>query len=65
MAERGVAVIVISSELPEVMALSDRIVIFREGRVNGVVSAQDASEAALMDLMALERPTLRQPAMAM
>jgi inositol transport system ATP-binding protein len=52
MAERGVAVIVISSELPEVMALSDRIVVFREGRVNGVVPARDASEAALMDLMA-------------
>jgi len=48
-----------------VMALSDRIVVFREGRVNGVVSAQDASEAALMDLMALERPAMRQPATAM
>jgi inositol transport system ATP-binding protein len=65
MAERGVAVIVISSELPEVMALSDRIVVFREGRVNGVVAAQDASEAALMDLMAVERPAMPQPAMAM
>jgi inositol transport system ATP-binding protein len=65
MAERGVAVIVISSELPEVMALSDRIVVFREGRVNGVVSAQDASEAELMDLMALERPAVPRPAMAM
>jgi inositol transport system ATP-binding protein len=65
MAERGVAVIVISSELPEVMALSDRIVVFREGRVNGVVSAQGASEAALMDLMALERPAMRQPAMTL
>jgi inositol transport system ATP-binding protein len=62
MAERGVAVIVISSELPEVIALSDRIVVFREGRVNGVVPARDASEAALMDLMAVGRPTMPQPA---
>jgi inositol transport system ATP-binding protein len=53
MAAQGVAVIVISSELPEVMALSDRIVVFREGRVTGVIPAQEASEAALMNLMAV------------
>jgi inositol transport system ATP-binding protein len=53
MAAGGAAVIVISSELPEVMALCDRIAVFREGRVTGVVAAEDASEAALMDLMAV------------
>jgi inositol transport system ATP-binding protein len=60
MAARGVAVIVISSELPEVIALSDRIAVFREGRVNGVVAAEDASEAALMDLMAVGHPAMPQ-----
>jgi inositol transport system ATP-binding protein len=53
MAAGGSAVIVISSELPELLALCDRIVAFREGRVTGVVSGADASEAALMDLMAI------------
>jgi inositol transport system ATP-binding protein len=53
MAARGTAVIVISSELPELMALCDRIVVFREGRVTGVLSAADANEAALMDLMTI------------
>jgi inositol transport system ATP-binding protein len=62
MAESGVAVIVISSELPEVIALSDRIVVFREGRVNGMIAASDASEAALMDLMAVGRSPLLEPA---
>jgi inositol transport system ATP-binding protein len=62
MAARGVAVIVISSELPEVMALSDRIVVFREGRVSGVVAAEDASEAALMELMAVAHPAMPRPA---
>ncbi|HMH88802.1 MAG TPA: sugar ABC transporter ATP-binding protein [Steroidobacteraceae bacterium] len=57
MAARSTAVIVISSELPELMALCDRIVVFREGRVTGVVSAADANEAALMDLMAIARPS--------
>jgi inositol transport system ATP-binding protein len=62
MAGRGVAVIVISSELPEVMALSDRIVVFREGRVTGVVAAQDTGEAALMDLMAVGHATAQHAA---
>jgi inositol transport system ATP-binding protein len=57
MAASGAAVIVISSELPELLALCDRIVAFREGRVTGVVSAADASEAALMNLMAIGLPT--------
>jgi inositol transport system ATP-binding protein len=65
MAAGGVAVIVISSELPEVMALSDRIAVFREGRVSGILAAQDASEAALMDLMAVARPAALQPATAL
>jgi len=55
MADRGAAVIVISSELPEVIALSDRIVVFREGSVTGELGAGDATEAALMDLMAVGR----------
>lgn len=53
MAEQGVAVIVISSELPEIMAISDRIVVFREGAVTGVVDGVTASEEQLMELMAI------------
>jgi ribose transport system ATP-binding protein/inositol transport system ATP-binding protein len=37
----GLAVIMISSELPEVMGMSDRIVIFHEGKTSGVVLRQD------------------------
>ncbi len=48
----GVAVIVISSELPEIMAVSDRIVVFREGHISGVVAGDDATEETLMRLMA-------------
>jgi inositol transport system ATP-binding protein len=53
MARAGIAVIVISSELPEVMAVSDRIVTFREGRITGVMSAAEATEEKLMQRMAL------------
>jgi len=37
----GLAVIMISSELPEVMGMSDRIIIFHEGKTNGIVKRED------------------------
>jgi inositol transport system ATP-binding protein len=53
MARSGIAMIVISSEMPEVLALSDRIVVFREGCISGVLSAEQATENNLMELMAV------------
>ncbi len=53
MAEQGIAIIVISSELPEVLALADRIVTMREGRVTGEVMRADADQEKLMTLMAI------------
>ena len=53
MARAGIAVIVISSELPEVMAISDHIVTFREGQITGVMPAAEATEEKLMQRMAL------------
>lgn len=35
LAERGVAIIVVSSDLPEVMGVSDRILVIHEGKING------------------------------
>ena len=53
MAASGIAVIVISSELPEILALADRIVTMREGRVTGEILRADADQEKLMALMAL------------
>jgi inositol transport system ATP-binding protein len=53
MARSGIAVVAISSELPEVLAISDRIVTMREGRVTGEISGEDASEEILMSMMTL------------
>ena len=55
LAERGIAVMVISSELPEVLAVSDRIVTMRRGKITGERPAGDATEENLMELMALDR----------
>jgi inositol transport system ATP-binding protein len=53
MANSGIAVIAISSELPEVLSISDRIVTMREGRVTGEINRENASEEILMSMMTL------------
>ncbi|MCL2428907.1 MAG: sugar ABC transporter ATP-binding protein [Alphaproteobacteria bacterium] len=53
LAQEGIAVIVISSELPEVIAVADRIVTLCEGRLTGEVTRSEASEQRLMRLMTL------------
>lgn len=52
LAHQGSAVLLISSELPEVLNLSTRIIVLREGRIAGEVSREQASQEALMRLMA-------------
>jgi ABC-type sugar transport system ATPase subunit len=52
LAADGCAVILISSELPEVLHLSTRILVLREGRLAGELSRADANQAAVMRLMA-------------
>jgi inositol transport system ATP-binding protein len=53
LARSGIAIIAISSELPEVLAISDRIVAMREGRAVGQLTRAEASEESLMHLMTL------------
>ncbi len=48
LAEAGMGIILISSELPEVLALAHRIVVMHEGRVTGIVDAATATEESLM-----------------
>jgi len=48
----GGAVVMVSSELPEVMGMSDRILVMRDGVVAGEVAAADATQDALMTLAA-------------
>ncbi|MDR3335036.1 MAG: sugar ABC transporter ATP-binding protein [Treponema sp.] len=55
-AAEGMAIIMVSSELPEVMGMSDRIVIFHEGRTNGEVLRKDilSGEATEETILAKE-----------
>ncbi|WBM81226.1 ATP-binding cassette domain-containing protein [Cryobacterium breve] len=51
LAAAGKAVVVISSELPELLGISDRIYAISEGRITGEVAAKDATQESLMHLM--------------
>jgi ribose transport system ATP-binding protein len=48
LAEEGIGIIVISSELPEVIGLCDRIVVMHEGRNRGIIEGRAASEEAVI-----------------
>jgi ABC-type sugar transport system ATPase subunit len=52
MAGSGVACLVVSSDLPELLALADRILVMREGRIRGELAAADADEERVMRLAA-------------
>jgi inositol transport system ATP-binding protein len=56
MARSGIAIIAISSELPEVLAISDRIITMREGKITGSMARNQATEEVLMHMMAIDRP---------
>lgn len=49
LAEQGYGVILISSEMPEVMGMSDRIVVMREGRVTAVLNQQEVTQEAILE----------------
>jgi ABC-type sugar transport system ATPase subunit len=54
LARDGLAILVISSDLPEVLTISDRILVMRSGMMAGEIAFEDASEERIMALAALE-----------
>ncbi|MCR4752594.1 MAG: sugar ABC transporter ATP-binding protein [Eubacterium sp.] len=50
LAKEGMAVIVISSELPEILTISDRIMVMRRGRVSGFLDNKDLTQEMIMKL---------------
>ena len=50
LAKDGMAIMLVSSEMPELMALSDRIVVMQDGRLSPPIEKQDATEEAIVAL---------------
>ena len=50
LAAQGVAIIMVSSELPEVLGMSNNIMVVREGEVRGIISYEEANQERVMTL---------------
>lgn len=50
LAERGVPIVLVSSDLPEVLGVSDRIMVMHEGRISGQLSKHEATQEKVMQL---------------
>jgi putative multiple sugar transport system ATP-binding protein len=48
--KQGMSIILISSELPEVISMSDRVYVVNSGRISGVLDRQDATQERVMEL---------------
>lgn len=54
LAREGIAIIMISSELPEILGMSDRIYVMQNGRIQGELSRQEATEEKILELAMAE-----------
>ena len=59
LAQQGKAIIMISSELPEIIGLSDRVVVMHEGKVTGILDAAEATQERLLSYAAGESDDYR------
>lgn len=48
LAARGIGIVVISSELPEILGLTDRVVVFHEGSITGVLDTKTTNQEEIM-----------------
>jgi len=48
LSEQGISIMLISSELPEILAMSDRVVVMHEGRVTGILDRENLDEHTIM-----------------
>jgi ABC-type sugar transport system ATPase subunit len=54
LADAGLAILMISSELTEVIGMADRVIVMREGRITGELTGRDATEESIMHLATSE-----------
>ena len=50
LAKRGKSIIMISSEMPELLGMSDRIMVMCEGRATGILDGAGATQERIMEL---------------
>jgi rhamnose transport system ATP-binding protein len=58
LAAQGIGIILISSDLPEVLAMSDRVLVMREGRQMGIFDRAEATEEKVMTAAMGQKPSV-------
>ena len=51
----GIGILMVSSEMPEVLGMSDRVVVMREGRVMCVLNTNETSQEAILEASMMRR----------
>ena len=51
--ENGGAIIMISSEMPEVIGIANRVIVMREGRISGELTGEDINEQSIISLASI------------
>jgi ABC-type sugar transport system ATPase subunit len=59
LAAEGIAILMISSELPEVLGMSDRILVMHEGHVTGLFNRAEATQEIIINAATQTIPTGR------
>jgi ribose transport system ATP-binding protein len=60
LAEQGKSIIMISSELPEILRMAHRVVVMSEGRVTGTLSAAQATQESIMSLATQSKEQMKE-----
>ncbi|MBJ7604150.1 MAG: sugar ABC transporter ATP-binding protein [Candidatus Dormibacteraeota bacterium] len=58
LANEGIGIMLISSELPEILGLADRVLVMQKGRITGELSAAEATEEKVLELAMLDQLTV-------
>jgi ABC-type sugar transport system ATPase subunit len=58
LANQGIGIIMISSEMPEILAMSDRILVMCEGRISGELTRADATQERIMECASSHTATI-------
>lgn len=56
LASEGIGVVLITSELPEIMGMTDRVAVFHEGRISAIVDTRSSSQEEIMQLASGRKP---------
>ena len=59
LAKQGYAIILISSEMPEILGMADRIVVICNGRLTGILDRNEATQEKILDLAMEKGPTAK------